>query len=237
MAQEILIREVREADLDRLAELENETWLPRGIPALTRADLAEWYEGKSPFFLVACANEVPCGYYYGLLTTFTLETQDDFFRSRGGPLWKPPPHDPDGTSLFGINIVSQMRGAGTALYRTVRDACERMHLAFSVGISRLPGLNGYLVENPAAELYEPDEVALWYALKNGELLGMRHWSVCPSLPQLALPSPRVPDPVLATHAKGGYFGITGIQRHYIEPDPESRGYGVRIVSMYPHRAT
>lgn len=235
MVRNIKIRKVVEADLGLLAELEVKTWSPLSIPALTYSELTEWYEGGSPFFLVACANEVPCGYYYGILTTFDLETQDEFFRSRGSPLWKPPPHDSRGTSLYGVNIISNMRGAGTALYGSVREACRRMRLVFSVGVSRMPGLDRYLTENPGAELYDPDEVALWYALRNGELLGMRNWSVCPPLPQIVLPPLSAPDPVLATHAKGGHFGITGIQRQYIEPDPESRGYGVRIVSAYPHR--
>lgn len=231
----INVREVQECDLDAVTALEAAVWSPLGTPVLDRDQIGAWYEKRSPFFLIAEEAGVPCGYYFGQLVGFSLDECADFFRPGQGTLWEPRAHDPSGTSLFGINIVSRVQGTGGALYARVRSQCEDFGLAYSVGVSRLAGLAAYMEEHAAAALYDPGEVALWYALESAELLGMRTWDVCPEKPHLTLPRVRTPDPVLRCHAKGGHFGITGLYPKYIEPDPESRDYGVCIVSAFPHR--
>jgi len=235
MTSIITVREAREGDLDAVARLEQAVWSPLGTPVLERAQIEAWYRMHSPFFLIAEQDGIPCGYYFGQLVRFAMHDCVVFFRPGQGTLWEPRPHDPNSTSLFGINIVSRARGAGSALYARVRDLSESLGLNYSVGISRMSGLNAYMEENPATELYDPDEVALWYALESARLLGMRSWEACPSRPRLPLPRVPAADPVLRCHAKGGHFGIVGLYPKYIEPDRESRDYGVCIVSAYPHR--
>ncbi len=242
MTSAIQVRNVERKDLATLAQLETAVWTGLGTPILTESVLTEWFDDGSPFFFIAELDGVPCGYYFGRRIRFSMEEHRAFFNPAlmTGQGWSAHPHVPDGNCLYGINIVSTIRGSGRALYQAVHDLLEVMGLDYSVGITRLSGLDAYLsgieARNGGILPYEQDAIALWYAHESAERLGLRSWSECQAKPELeGLPALENPDPVLAFHVQGTTFGILGILPGYIVPDPESRDYGATIVSAFPHR--
>lgn len=242
MTSLIEIRHVERTDLDALAELETAVWTDLGTPILTKEDLTAWFEEGSPFFFIAESDGVPCGYYFGRRVRFRLEEHGAFFDPAlmTGHGWSAHAHDPSGNCLYGINIVSTKRGTGRVLYDAVHDLLEVMGLDYSVGITRLSGLDAYLSGIERADggtlPYPEDKIALWYAHESARMLGLRSWNECQAKPELkGLPELKEPDPVLAFHVRGTTFGILGILPGYIVPDPESRDYGAMILSSFPHR--
>jgi hypothetical protein len=236
------VRHVERDDIPALARLETAVWTGLGTPILTETELSNWLDEGSPFFLIAESDGVPCGYYFGRRVRFSIERHGSFFDPRlmTGHGWSAHAHDPAGNCLYGINIASIKRGSGRVLYEAVHDLLDVMGLDYSVGITRLSGLDAYLsgIErtNDGALPYPEDAIALWYAHESARLLGLRSWSECQAKPELeGLPELTEPDPVLAFHVRGTTFGTLGILSGYIVPDPESRDYGAMIVSAFPHR--
>jgi hypothetical protein len=236
----IQVRIARKNDLEALADLEQEIWRPLGTPILSKDELRSWLEEKSPFFLVAEYEGNVCGYYFGRRVTFSLrETckflDPDLVTGRG---WSQHSHDSSGNSMYGISMISSVRGAGGALHSKMNELLHEYHIEYSIGFSRLPGFDAFAKE--VEEMYEGnppcnmDETALSYVWENALALKMKCWPHCPKGPGVIVPELRAPDPVLAFHVRGANYGLAGILPKYIVPDPQSRDYGAFIVSQYPH---
>jgi hypothetical protein len=128
--------------------------------------------------------------------------------------------------------LSDVRGAGRALYEAVHVLKEQMRIRYSIAFTRLTGLSAFLDETePVAPI---DAMALWYAHESARLLGLRTWKECMPAPALPLASLLKPDAMLAFHTKGTRFCLLGILANYM-PDPASRDYGALIFSEFPHR--
>jgi hypothetical protein len=238
----ICVRPVERADIPALAQIEKDVWRRLGTPVLSEEDLTSWLDEESPFFLVAESGGVPCGFYFGRRVRFSIERCGEFFAPSlmTGTGWSRHAHDPRGNSLYGITIASTLHGTGRALYEAVYDLLDVMALSYSIGITRLSGLDAYLTEVESKHggtlPYGEDEIALWYAHESAERLGMRTWKECAEKPRLeGLPKLERADRVLAFHVRGTTFGLLGTLPGYIVPDPESRGYGAMILSAFPHR--
>jgi hypothetical protein len=228
------VRPARESDLDALAVLEQHVWSPLGTPVLSREDLAAWFAECSPFFLVAEHGGQVCGSYFGRLITLTKEKALGFLdpSHATGKGFSAFAHEPGAPDLYGINILSDVRGAGRALYEEVHLLKVRMRIRYSIAFTRLTGLASFLMERgPVADT---DAMALWYAQESARLLGLRVWPECVPALQLALSPLHEADAMLAFHTKGTQFGLLGVLPNYM-PDPASSNYVALIFSDFPHR--
>jgi hypothetical protein len=234
MHSSIEIRPVQPSDIDTIVLLEKEVWSRLGAPILTRAEISSWYEDKSPFFLIAEHNGMPCGYYFGKIISFGSETVLEFLNpdAMTGKGFSRHTHAALGNCLYGISMVSRVRGSGRALYTCVHELLE------TIGITRLSGLNEYVqtlyAQNTISALPPINVIAKWYLEENARLLGRTSPFLMVS-GDVQLPSVALPDPVLAFHVMDTRFLIHGLIPNYIVPDPESLNYGALILSEYPHR--
>jgi hypothetical protein len=229
---EYIIRPVRPSDLVDLARLEQEVWTPLAAPVLSLSNLSEWYEDHSPFFLVAEDAGTLCGYYFGRCITYCQATVSEFLcpTYTAGKGYTTHPHEPEGNCLYGISIASQKPGAGHALYVRVQEIYRERGLRYSIGISRLPGLDLYLrtYEHTESTVSGPPSLsmmALWYSLESARLCTGISSLELTMLQELHLPKLSTPDPVLAFHLRNLPYRIRGII-----PDPQSRGFGALLVS-------
>lgn len=225
------MREVKEDDLPELAALERQLWGGLGTPIWAYADLKEWLEKGSPFFLLAESGGRIGGYYYGQLNDFSLEKTDDYtkFDTVTGRGYTRHEHDPNGNSVYGVCVSSIMRGAGAALHAEVHLRIGKLRKKYFFCHSRIPGFAAYLAQlDPESRKYAEgrlDQVALWYAHGCMKLAGARDWGPwCTLRPTLALPEP-IPDPVLTSHVKGigTCLGLLRVVSGFMN-DPESKHY-------------
>jgi hypothetical protein len=239
MYTQIKVRAVCEEDLDTLACIEKEVWSRLNTPILSRENLQEWYEDNSPFFLVALQNGEICGYYFGKIISFDITAIDKFLEPTRmtGLGFTTHLHDPQGSFLYGINIVSLVRGTGRILYETAHKLCAQLQIPYSIGITRLPGLALYMEEIESIlgpilpDLH--DEIATSYICESAKLLGMPIEKIQKS--ELFFPQLSVPDHMLAFHVQGTISRLMRLVSNYIVPDPESLNYGACFVSEFLHR--
>ena len=232
------VRPVRRNDLSALAALEQRIWRPLATPALSENDFRAWHEEDSPYFLLAEDEAGVCAYTFARQIRFSYTPADiAAFHRIGEHGVSTYPHDPNGNSIYGISIASERKGAGGALIRYRHEALEANRVPFIIGFSRLAGFASYLQSAEEAIKGLPDDpnaIALWYAHECARRSSMRSWGRCRAQPQVALPPVPTPDPVLGFHARHTRYGILDVVPGYL-PDPESRNYGVSILSGYPHR--
>lgn len=235
----ITVRPVRRDDLEPLSLLDTAAYARHGIPSMSLAELAAWYEEESPLFLVAEHENRLCGYYYGRLIRFDVDEDAEAFcapRPEGTWQWDRYPHNPVAESAYGICVAATVPGAGAALNAGIHDVLEHRRVRYYVGISRLSRLDRYVesIKSLGGELPDEGEIALWYTYQSADLLHMPIWPACPRRPCVLLPELRRPDPVLAFHVQGTTFGLLGLLPDYM-PDAASRNFGAVIVSEFPHR--
>lgn len=235
----VITRPVEEQDLDGLAALEARVWKRRHAPILTRKELAEWYDERSPYFIVAEDPDGICGYYFGRQIAFSPDRLDAFLDPAliTGRGLSNHPHDPSQDSVYGISVVAEVPGVGALLNDAVHELLEVMGIRYFVGFTRLSRLSAYLeyLERTGPLPYDEELIAQWYAHESATLLRMPRWEQAEASPSLAsLPPLRRPDPVLAFHVQGTTFGLLAVLPNYME-DPASRNYGACIASGYPHR--
>ncbi len=230
------IRGVSAADVDVLETLEAQVWGALHMYALTRDDLTRWMQVQSSFFIVAEHNNVIVGYFLGQHNHFDPVSIDQYIKLDiiTGKGYINIPHDPAGDSLYGISIVSVMRGAGHALYQRVLHELAAQKKKYYFGYVRLAGFRPFLQTlNPQEQVHAAtqglDTVALWYAHECMERIGGKVWAQCTAKPTLALPSPP-PDPILSFHVKNcnGAFGLMRVVPHYMH-DPASINYSAFLV--------
>jgi hypothetical protein len=235
----ITIRTACSDDIGSIVALEQHVWGKLGIPALTRNEIADWYEDQSPFFLVAVHEGMIRGYYFGKRVHFSMNEIDNFTDPHlaTGKGFSRHTHAASGNSMYGISLLSTLQGAGRSLHTAIHDRLEELQIRYSIGFSRLSGFSEYLnnIGFRSSLPTDMNDAALWYAHAQAKKLGMRPWPHYPSRQLLELPYPNYVDPVLAFHVRGTTFGLAGIMRDYIVHDSQSRNYGAFIVSEFPHR--
>lgn len=234
-----LIREVEASDLPALAAIEKQRWTRENTPILSLEKLEEWYQTKSPFFLVSEKDGVVEGYYYGMQIHFSLETYQEYTSAdaRTDQGYTVHTHDPTGTSVYGVNVVTIAPEAGALLNAEVHRRLRHFNAEYFIGFTRLVHLDRYLSaieETHGGTLpYDEPAIALWYAHETMRLIDARKWEDYTKQADLALPALRRPDTILKFHVQGTLFGLLDVVSNYME-DPKSRNYGAFIVSSWPH---
>lgn len=235
MQSEIFVRPVREEDLSVIVAMEERTWPSMGADPLSRKTLTAWYLEKSPFFLIAECSGTPCGFYFGRMITLTEETAltflDQTLMSSGGI--HQYPYAKHGNSVYGITMLSTVKGAGRALYTAVWKRKKALCIKYSIGISRLSDFRNFAMMLNAAKV-SLDDIALWYATSSARQLGLRMWPSCKAVQEwLPTHTLQKPDRMLAFHTYGTSFGLLGVLPGFMT-DPESMNYGAVILSEHPH---
>lgn len=238
-AKTCTIRDVHIRDLPALALIEQERWTREKTAILSLAKIEEWYESRSPFFLVAEKNGSIVGFYYGIQVNFSMDRIDEFTSAdaRKEEGYTIHTHDASAKSVYGINVVTVAPEAGIELNAEVHARLEQMKAEYFVGFTRLVHLDHYLKGVEAAHEgklpYEESEIALWYAHQTMKMIGARTWKEGSAEPALILPPLRRPDTILRFHVEGTNLGLLRVVDHYME-DPKSRNYGAFIASELPH---
>ena len=228
---DFLVREVTNADIPKILEVEKERWRGLGTAVLSGADLRKWLASRSPFFLLAESRDGVGGYYYGMLADFSFDMIGEYTSAEhlSGTGYTTHMHNKDANSVYGLCIVSTKKGAGQALNKEVYRRVHAMNKDFYFGYSRLSGFNAYLMSLSSTD-YEKATIdahatAIWYAHESMKLIGGKIWDEwCGPCPALTLPPPIQPDPVLSFHARGTGFGLLRVVPEFM-PDPESRNFG------------
>jgi hypothetical protein len=233
----IVVRQAREEDVARLVEVEKQAWGHFGTDIYTRDHFVAWLDVHRVGFLVAEFNGLVVGYIYGQLMNFELSNIPHFTSCNEitdfGYTRKT--HNPNGNSLYGISVVSVQPGAGRMLNKSIFALTEKLRKQYYFGFPRLSNFDLYMKElERSSQWYVaqhiPEEViALWYAIECAKMVGGKIWTgICYVQPDLELPLPKIPDPVLCSHLKSGVFGIVRIIKNFMK-DPSSRNYATLCV--------
>lgn len=239
MSQKYIIREVEERDLQKLQAIEQQRWSREGTAILPLQTLQEWFRSKSPYFLVAEKNEEIYGFYYGMQVHFSLGAIEEFTGAdaRKNQGYTDHVHTPEGTSVYGVNVVTIAPEVGMLLNAEVHRRVFASKAEYFLGFTRLVHLDHYLKSLEAANSgklpYNESEIALWYAHQTMKKIGAYVWQECSKEPILSLPPPRRSDTILRYHVEGTLLGLLRVVPNYMH-DPKSRSYGAFIASKWPH---
>ena len=231
------MREARDSDVPRLVEIETQVWKPLGTEVFTPGHFHAWLEIDPRLLLVAVVKGNIYGYTYtqeidfdfGDLSAFTTF---DSFTDRG---YTRSTRVKGGNSLFGVTIASVGHGAGKVLHAANLALTHTLRKEYFVTTSRISGFDEYMRVPEVASAFlnaEPlleADAALWYTMKCMKMLNGKIWPTCPREPMLVLPSPKVPDPVLASHLRTTKeLGLAAVLAQFMN-DPSSRNYAALSV--------
>jgi hypothetical protein len=236
MEKTYLVREVQKTDLPQLAEIEQKRWEREGTEIMTLEILTEWYETRSPFFLLAEKDGVVEGFYHAIQVDFSLNeiekfTAPEMQTHHGCSIHA---HDPKARSVYAMNVVVIKGGAGEALNAEIHRRLKDLEMLYFIGVPRLVNLDHYLksVEmiHGGTLPYPEEDIALWYAHESMKMMETnRPWAECATQPDLCLPPLRRPDLLLKFTVKSIHAGLLRIIPNFMK-DPKSRNYGAFLAS-------
>jgi hypothetical protein len=241
MDETYVIREVQKKDLVQLAAIEQKRWEREGTEIMTMEILTQWYETRSPFFLLAEKKGVIEGFYHAIQVDFSLNeierfTAPEMQTHHGCSIHA---HDPQAKSVYAMNVVVIKGGAGAALNAEVHRRLKGLEMLYFIGVPRLVNLDHYLrgVEETHGGLlpYPEEDIALWYAHESMKMLETnKPWQECTAQPDLFLPPLRRPDLLLKFTVTTIRAGLLRIIPNFMK-DPKSRNYGAFLASELPHK--
>lgn len=236
MNETYAVREVRHEDLPALVAIEQQRWGREGTEVMTLETLTQWYETRSPFFLLAERKGVIEGFYHAIQVDFSLDeiekfTAQEMQTHHGCSIHA---HDPTARSVYAMNVVVIKGGAGEALNAEVHRRLKHLEMLYFIGVPRLVNLDHYLrgVESIHGGTlpYPEEDIALWYAHESMKMMDTnRPWTEYATQPDLCLPALRRPDLLLKFTVKTIPAGLLSIIPNFMK-DPKSRNYGAFLAS-------
>ncbi len=230
---EIIVRQAKPRDVLGVLSVEQKTWEHLGTTVYTKDHFETWLDVHPEGFLVAEFEGQIVGYTHGQKMNLSLTedsiakfTSCDEMTDYG---FTRKTHDPNGNSLYGISTTSIKRGAGKCLHREQYNLTKKWGLIYCFGFPRISGFAAYIEElenlgvcgkmTPEFE----KEIALWYAIECAKMVNGKIWDICPRQPELKLPKPKKPDPVLTIHIKNPGHGLAAVIPNFMK-DPQSKNF-------------
>lgn len=237
----VTVRQARPEDVDAIVDLEKTVYGPLGTACYGEEYVRAWLEVHPEGLIVAERDGRLVAYLYFQIVDFGFdkldrfatydETTDDGFTRRS--------HRPDGNCVLCVTACSIESGANRAVTEHVYDLGWKLGMKYTLSQSRMPGFDAYLrdlesrrIDIPAG--VSPDALALWYVLQTVIMVNGAIWPCLADRPDLPLPAPPGPDPVLSKHFKYPGAGLAALLPRYMR-DPQSRDYAALLVSEYPPR--
>jgi hypothetical protein len=235
------VRQAERRDLETIVALEQARFGGSGVEAYGPEHVRGWFEINPAGMVVAEREGRVVGYQYSQRWRFgfdrlaALTTHDEV--TDGGHARAT--HDPAGNAWYGISFCSIASGAGRALLESIFQAMPGHGVDYFVGASRIPGFDSYVCGLDATGIdwraaTSESRLALFYAYACAKMSGAKIWPSMPPQPELHLPLPPRPDPVLNKHMQIPAHGMAAFLPGYIH-DPSSRNYGVFLVYQAPSR--
>lgn len=201
---ELVVKNARPEDLDKVVELENQIW-PEGTRASREKFEKRLELFRDGFFIVYKNGEI-----IGVSTSeifnynpqnppksWELVTDNGFIERT---------HNPKGNALYVVSVGALSRsGGGSALVQAQKKLVQKLNLEFLVLGARIPGYDAYCQENAEIPIEE------YVQLRRGEGLM---------------------DSELRFYTRNG-LSLDKIMPNYMEDDKESRNYGAIMVWKNP----